>query len=100
MRQKKDDVPAPPQSVPTTSPTRWLTIAEAAIYARRSEQAIRSWIHGGGLRASKPDANYLIDRQTLDEFLIRHERVVGPYRVGTRPAVARRHATNRKAVGR
>ena len=77
-----------------------MTIAEAALYMRRSVQGVRNLIHSGQLRVSKPDSQYLLDRHAIDEFLVRRERIATPYRKGTRPAVAARHAAARKAGAR
>ena len=87
-----------PQEVESVLPQRWLTISEAALYMRRSEQYIRNLIHTGQIRVAKPDSKYLLDKNDLDEFLIRHKRIAAPYRRGTRPWVKARHAANRKAA--
>ncbi len=83
-----------------TPPERWLTIAEAAAYMRLSQQTVRNFIHEGELRASRLGSIYRLDRQTIDEFMVRRERAIAPYRRGTRPWITEMHARNRKAGGR
>lgn len=96
----RKSVEVPPLVSPDLNQQRWLTISEAAVYSRRCDQTIYGWIHDGLLRVSKPDAQYLIDRHVLDEFLVRHEKVVAPYRRGTHEWVTKRHAEARKAASR
>lgn len=78
---------------------RWLTVTEASRYTRLSPTSIRSFIHAGRLKAV-PDGiahGYRLDRVDLDAFMIRQKRIIAPYRRGTHPWVARRHAANRRA---
>ncbi len=53
--------------------TDWLTVAEAAAYAKRSPRTIRQRIHDGDLAAYVPRGSrvLLIDRADLDA-MIRH----------------------------
>jgi excisionase family DNA binding protein len=50
-----------------TSP--WLTVQEAAAYARRSEKTIYRWVESGALVASYPDRWPLIKQSDLDKFI-------------------------------
>jgi excisionase family DNA binding protein len=86
-------------SVPTTEVSRWLTVESAAAYLHVHAQTIRNAMRRGDIRASRlADAGpYLIDRFELDRLLERRKKVLGPYRKGTHPWVAKRHAENRKA---
>lgn len=80
---------------------RWFTINEAAIYLRCSPSTIRNLIHRGAIRAAKlGDWDYRIDRLDLDHYLEKRKKIVAPYRVGTHPAVAQRHAAARKRAAR
>ena len=79
---------------------RWFTVDEAAEYLRCSSQTIRSAMHRGDLRCSQlgPEGSpYLLDRLDIDRFLERRKRVLAPYRKGSRPWVAKRHAAERAA---
>jgi excisionase family DNA binding protein len=93
MRSKK----SPPVVAPTIDPNqRWLTVADAAVYARRSSPTIRAMLHRGEVPAARFGAGYLIDRADLDRWLERQKRLVRPYRRGTKPWVADRWARARK----
>ena len=78
---------------------RWLSVEAAADYIGCSPQTIRAIIHRGELRASRlsDGGPYLIDRFELDRLLERRKRIVPPYRRGSRPWVAKRHAVRRSA---
>jgi excisionase family DNA binding protein len=75
---------------------KWLTVDEAAHYLRVGSHTIRHTIHAGELKAAKFGQGYRIDRADLDQLLLRKKRVIAPYRRGTRPWVAKRHAENRR----
>jgi excisionase family DNA binding protein len=79
---------------------RWRTVEEAALYLRCSEQHVRRLIHGAELRAVRFAKGYLLDQSDLDNLLLRRKRFFSPYRSGSKPWVARRHAQNRKGVSR
>lgn len=101
MGVRMPDYPQKKKVVSTPAPDqRWMRIDAGARYMGRSVQYVRNLIHAGKLRVSKPDSQYLLDRNDVDEFLIRHKRIAPPYRRGTRPAVALRHARKRKAGAR
>jgi excisionase family DNA binding protein len=92
----KTEKHAPPQQQPNPLPQRWFTVEEAASYLRVSHQTIRNILHSGQLKAARVGARFRIAIEDLDDFLARSRRAVAPYRRGTRPWVARRHAANRK----
>ena len=79
--------------------SRWLSINQAAAYVGVSAGTIRSILHRGELRASRLSAGspYLIDQFDLDRFIERRKRIVPPYRRGSKPWVAKRHAEERAA---
>ncbi|PYU26987.1 MAG: hypothetical protein DMG30_00515 [Acidobacteria bacterium] len=80
---------------------RWFTIGEAAAYLRCSPQTVRNLIHRQEIRAAKlGDWAFRLDRHDLDHYLEMRKRVVAPYRRGTHPWVAKRHAQSRKAISR
>lgn len=84
--------------MPGSKDQRWLSVFQAADYLGCSPQTIRAILHRGELRASTlvSGGPYLIDRVELDRFLERHKRILPPYRRGSKPWVARRHAANRR----
>jgi excisionase family DNA binding protein len=77
---------------------RWLTIAEAASYLKVCQNKLRGVLHSGKIKAVKLGRHYRIDRIDLDNWLIRQKQIVPPYRKGTRPWVADRHAAEREAA--
>jgi excisionase family DNA binding protein len=79
---------------------RWLTVDEAAQYLRVGPHTIRHTIHSGELKAARFGQGFRIDRTDLDQLLLRKKRIVAPYRRGTHPWVAKRHAENRKRAAR
>lgn len=79
---------------------RWFDVDEAAIHARCSPQTIRSLIHKGELPAARLGNNFRLDREDLDRLLERRKTFHAPYRRGSRPWVAQRHARNRKRAAR
>lgn len=85
---------AEPESDPNN--LKWFNVALAARYALCSQTYIRQLIHGGELKAVRLGQTYRIDRVDLDQFLTRRKRFVAPYRKGTHPWVAKRHAQERK----
>lgn len=87
---------APPPLVPL-SERRWLTLPEAAAYLGFSANRIRKFIHDGELPASPVGLIYRVDRAALDTLMLRRNRIIPPYRRGTRPAVAQRWAEYRAA---
>jgi len=48
----------------------WLTVKEAAAYARISESKLRKLIHAGTLPINRIDGKILINRKSLDLFII------------------------------
>ena len=48
----------------------WLTVKEAAVYARISESKMRKLIHTGKLPINRLDGKILINRKMLDLFII------------------------------
>ena len=78
---------------------RWMTVGEAAKYLGCSPQTVRTVLRSGSLRASRlvDGGPYLIDRLELDRFLERRLRHLPPYRKGSKPWVAKRHAEGRAA---
>ena len=77
------------------SDSRWMTVESAASYLSVHAQTIRRLIRSGGLQASSVRSLYRIDRTDLDNLLLRSKKFFGPYRRGTKPWVAKRHAENR-----
>jgi excisionase family DNA binding protein len=51
--------------------TEWLTIHEAAKYAKVSERTIRNWMKGG-LKYSRIGGLVRIDSMWIDEYLNKH----------------------------
>lgn len=88
------------QAPVTPLPRRWLTVDEAAIYLQCSPQTVRGLIHGRELRASRLGASFRLDRVDLDHLLERRKTFQNPYRKGTHPWVAKRHAKNRRRAAR
>lgn len=86
----------PPPLVPLAE-RRWLTIPEAASCIAVSPNTVRGFIHDQELRAVPIGLMFRIDRNDLDEFMLRRKKVVAPYRRGSRPWVAERHAKDRVA---
>jgi excisionase family DNA binding protein len=79
---------------------RWFTTDEAALYLRCSPQTIRGLIHRRELRASRLGQDFRLDRSDLDRLLERGKQFHNPYRKGTHPWVATRHAQNRRRAAR
>jgi excisionase family DNA binding protein len=79
---------------------RWFTIDEAALYLRISASTLRKILHAGELKAARLGPNYRLERTDLDQFLLKRKRVIAPYRKGTHPWVAKRHAASRKRGAR
>ena len=79
----------------SNSDPRWFTVDEAALYLRVSPGNIRTLIHRQDIRASRLGPSYRLDRADLDSFLEKRKQYHAPYRKGTRPAVAERHARGR-----
>lgn len=50
--------------------SKWLTVKEAATYARASESKMRKLIHTGKLPINRLDGKILINRKMLDLFII------------------------------
>jgi excisionase family DNA binding protein len=78
-----------------TSELRWFTVDEAALYLRVSPGNVRTLIHRQDIRASRLGPSYRLDRADLDLLLEKKKMFHQPYKVGTRPAVAARHAKER-----
>lgn len=56
--------------MPRTSPRNWLTVAETARQARKSERTIRRWIVLGKLRAHRIGGfGVLVDQDDLDQLI-------------------------------
>lgn len=87
-----------PKKALVDASSRWLTVAEACLYVRCSQQYLRKLIHDGELRASRFASGFRIDRVDLDNLLLRRKRVISPYRKNTHPWVSARHAAARKEV--
>jgi excisionase family DNA binding protein len=64
-------VTAQPETKRRRLAPRWLTIDEAAEYARLSSRTIRQWIHDGNLRAFIPRGSRVvrIDQRDLEDAL-------------------------------
>jgi excisionase family DNA binding protein len=84
----------------SNSDPRWFTVDEAALYLRVSPGNIRTLIHRQDIRASRLGPSYRLDRVDLDVFLEKRKQYQAPYRKGTRPAVAARHARQRARKAR
>ena len=56
--------------IPFLGTMKWLTLAEACIYARCSRNTLINWMESGKIYASKPDGSgtYIIDRQSIDNY--------------------------------
>jgi excisionase family DNA binding protein len=87
-----------PKKVTVANSDRWKTVAESAIYLRCSPQHVRTLIHNSKLKAVRCGKGFLLDRNDLDGLLVRRKRFFNPYRRGTKPWVAQRHAENRRAA--
>jgi len=95
-RQKISDIPeVPPPPLVPLAERRWFTLHEAASYLAVSSNCVRGFIHSGELRAARIGLMFRIDRTDLDGFMLRRSQIVGPYRKGSRPAVAKRWAEYR-----
>ncbi len=75
---------------------RWLTVQDASRYLQVSPQTVRGIIHEGRLKVVRVGLHFRIDRADLDSVMMRRKQTVSPYRRGTHPWVAQRHAENRK----
>ena len=55
---------------PYLATMKWLTLAEACIYARCSRNTLINWMESGKIYASKPEGSgtYIIDRQSIDNY--------------------------------
>jgi len=87
--------------MPILKDSRWMLISDAAVYLRVHPQTIRNALRRGDLKASRlaPGSGpFLLDRLEIDRLLERQKRILPPYRKGSRPWVARRHAANRRAA--
>jgi excisionase family DNA binding protein len=82
----------------STSSLRWLTVEQAAAYLQVSPGTIRQLLHAGDIKAARVGPLYRIDRNDLDQFLLRKKQIIPPYRKNSRPWVAKRHAQNRKVA--
>jgi len=56
-------------------PGRWLTFPEAMLYAKvKSRDTMRKWIDNGYIYAHKRSGQWIIDRQSIDDWFL-SERV-------------------------
>jgi excisionase family DNA binding protein len=55
----------PPEKIDLSDRRRWLTIAEAAAYARVSERTVRRWLREHPIAVSTPSGRHWIDRERL-----------------------------------
>ena len=96
MSYPKKNIPAP-VVFPVIDPNqKYCTVAEAAVYIRRSKQFVRARMHSGELKTCGISRPYIFDRIDLDRFMTARKIVVGAYRTGTRPWVAARLAKARQ----
>ena len=52
------------------SPGRWMTVREAMEYCRvKTEATVRKWIREGYIYAHKRTGEWLVDRQSIDDWL-------------------------------
>ena len=57
------------------APGRWLTFPEAMLYAKvKSRDTMRKWIDNGYIYAHKRSGQWIIDRQSIDDWFL-SERV-------------------------
>jgi excisionase family DNA binding protein len=96
MDLSKDSTHSPVVS-PQEIISKWLSVEQAAAHVNLSAQTIRNILHSGDLRATQIGHVYRIERSDLDSFMARRKRSVRPYRRGSKPYVAKRHAENRRA---
>lgn len=69
---KNDNTQAIESGADAATLPRWMTLDEAAAYARVTTRTIRRWRSVGLLRASKPaGGRALIDRDSLVDFIER-----------------------------
>jgi hypothetical protein len=53
---------------------RWLTLPEAMMYARvKSPNTIRKWIDKGYIYASKRTGQWVVDRESIDDWFLREK---------------------------
>ena len=79
---------------------RWLTTDECATYMRLSAQSVRNIIHSGELKVTRIGQSYRLDKQKIDQYMLRRERTIAPYRRGSGPWVAARWAKRRERGSR
>lgn len=77
---------------------RWMDLRGAAAYLSCSIQSVRRAIHRGEIKAVVMFGHLTVDRNDLDEMMTRNKKVLPPFRQGTRPAVAERHAKARQVA--
>lgn len=54
-----------------TSPGRWLTVEEAMRYSKvRSRNTIRKWIDNGYIYAHKRSGEWIVDRESIDDWFL------------------------------
>jgi len=57
---------------PSMLPRRWLTLAEAKSYANiKSTTTIMKWIDAGVIYASKRTGQWIVDRDSIDQWYLR-----------------------------
>ena len=78
--------------------SRWMNLAEACLYVRCSHQYLRRLIHGADLKAARCAKGFVLDREDLDNFLLRRKKLFNPYRRGTKPWISAMHERNRRAA--
>jgi len=83
---------------PRVSP--WLDVEMAAEYLHVSQGTVRKILHEGKLKAARIGPHFRIEKSDLDAWLARQKKTIPPYRKGSRPWVAGRHARNRKRGAR
>ena len=77
---------------------RWLDLRTAAAYESGSISSVRRQIRRGELKAVTILGHLVVDKNDIDELMLRNKRTLPPFRVGTKPAVAERHAKARKVA--
>jgi hypothetical protein len=63
----------------SATPGRWLTYTEAMLYAKvRSRDTMRKWIDNGYIYAHKRSGQWIIDRQSIDDWFLSEKVIVEP----------------------
>lgn len=75
--------------LPFLGTMKWLSLAEACVYSRKSRNTLLELIKTGKIYGTKPEGSgdYVVDRESIDQFYFtnKHERELHLKRIGRIP---------------